>query len=116
MTWRQLRVLIQHLPPESASMTALRNELSDEEMAKLADEGEPERGRWSQQEQLLAVIVDHLAAIQHLYTCTHMESRAKWPPAPTPTRRPGAKPNGAKTPLSEAHAEQLFEFLRIGAA
>ncbi|MBQ1166972.1 hypothetical protein KBZ21_54155, partial [Streptomyces sp. A73] len=37
LTWRWLRVLIQHLPPESHTMTALRNSMSDEELEEAAD-------------------------------------------------------------------------------
>ena len=54
MSWRRLRVLIQHLPPESATWTALRNELSPAELAAQAEKGRPELGRWSQLEQLIA--------------------------------------------------------------
>ncbi|MBQ1165789.1 hypothetical protein KBZ21_48205, partial [Streptomyces sp. A73] len=61
LTWRWLRVLIQHLPPESHPMTALRNSMSDEELEEAADQGEPEKGRWSQTEQLLALLADRVA-------------------------------------------------------
>ncbi|MBQ1167093.1 hypothetical protein KBZ21_54760, partial [Streptomyces sp. A73] len=61
LTWRWLRVLIQHLPPESHTLTALRNSMSDEELEEAADQGEPEKGRWSQTEQLLALLADRVA-------------------------------------------------------
>src|SRR5690606_39513728 len=58
MSWRRLRVLIQHLPPESHTMTALRNELTPAQLAEQGNEGEPEKGRWSQLEQLVAANYD----------------------------------------------------------
>lgn len=92
-------------------MTALRNELSDEELAEQADKGEPEKGRWSQQEQILAAISDRLARIEHLYSCTHIESKSQWPPDPEPMRRPGAKARRPKPKLTDTQAERLFRLI-----
>jgi hypothetical protein len=36
LTWRRLGVLIEHLPPESATKTALRDELDDGTLSRLA--------------------------------------------------------------------------------
>lgn len=116
MTARRLRVLIQRLPPESATWTALRNEMSDAELAEQAEKGEPEKGRWSQAEQLLAAISDRIARFEYLYSCSHIESKTKWPPPPEPMRRPGAKPKKAKAQLNERGAHTLFELINGGAA
>lgn len=116
MSWRRLRVLIEHLPPESATWTALRNDLSDEELVRQAEKGEPEKGRWSQVEQLLAGISDRLANLQYVYSCSHIESKAKWPPPPEPMRRPGAKPKRAKPKLLNNRADELFKLINGGAA
>lgn len=97
-------------------MTALRNELSDEELAKLADRGEPEKARWSQTEQLLAGISDRLARLEHVYRCAHAESKSKQPDPPEPIRRPGAKPPKRKATLTERSADTLFKLLNGGAA
>ncbi|MCX4816778.1 hypothetical protein OG601_47520 [Streptomyces sp. NBC_01239] len=112
MTWRRLRVLIQHLPPESATWTALRNSLSDEELAEQADKGEPEKGRWSQQEQLTAALLDATRRVEYVLICANTESKAKLPKTPEPVPRPGAKPPRPKTQLSLASAEFLFQLTR----
>jgi len=112
MTWRRLRVLIQHLPPESATWTALRNGLSDEELAEQAEKGEPEKGRWSQLEQLIAANLDAARRIEYVLICANTESKAKRPKAPEPVRRPGSKPLRPKVQLSLTSAEFLFQLTR----
>lgn len=116
MSWRRLRVLIQHLPPESATWTALRNATPDEVLAEHAELGEPEKGRWSQLEQLMAVVADRVAAVEHVLICVNTDSKAKRPRAPEPIRRPGAKPVRPKQQMSDAQAETLFRLINGGAA
>ncbi|WP_405559077.1 hypothetical protein OHV08_34275 [Streptomyces canus] len=116
MSWRRLRVLIQHLPPESATWTALRNGLTPMELAEQAEKGEPEKGRWSQQEQLLALVADRLARVEWVLWCVNTESKSKRPDAPEPMRRPGAEPRKKKAQLTEGSANRLFELLQGGAA
>ena len=115
MTWRQLRVLIQNLPGESATMTALRNSLSDEEVAEQADRGEPERGRWSQLELLLASLVDATRRVEHVLICANSEKKHH-PQPPEPLRRPGAKAKPPKPALSEGARETLFKLIKGGDA
>jgi len=112
MTARRLRVLIQHLPPESATWTALRNAMSDEELAEQADKGEPEKGRWSQQEQLLASALDAIRRVEYVLVCANTEKKSQRPDAPKPTPRPGAKPLRPKVQLSETTADFLFKLTR----
>jgi hypothetical protein len=116
MTWRQVRVLIQHLPPESATMTALRNSLSDGEIAAQAEGGKPEEGRWSQLEQLVAVVADRIARVEYVLRCVNTEKKRDRPPPPEPIRRPGAAPPKPKSALTEAGANALFELINGGAA
>lgn len=116
MSWRRLRVLIQHLPPESATWTALRNTLSEEELAEQAEKGEPEQGRWSQIEQLLAVVADRVARVEYVLICANTDSKAKTPQPPEPIRRPGAKPMRPKPKLTEGSADVLFKLINGGAA
>ena len=113
MTWRQLRVLIQNLPGESATMTALRNALSDEELAEQADKGEPEKGRWSQTEQLLAAAVDALRRVEHVLICANTEKKHH-PEPPEPIRRPGAKAKAPKKALSDGQRDTLFRLINGG--
>jgi hypothetical protein len=115
MSWRRLRVLIEHLPPESATWTALRNAMTPEERAQQADGGEPENDRWSKLEQLAAVIADRVARVEWVLWCVNIEQKSKRPDAPEPIRRPGAAPRRAKPRLTEASAGRLFELIQGGA-
>ncbi|WP_328313082.1 DUF5361 domain-containing protein [Streptomyces sp. NBC_00442] len=116
MTSRRLRVLIQHLPPESATMTALRNGLSDEELVEQADKGEPEKGRWSQAEQLLAAIADGVRRLEYITILANSDGKGRKHTPPEPIRRPGAKAPRPKAALSDAAAERLFKLINGGAA
>jgi hypothetical protein len=116
MSWRRLRVLIQHLPSESSTWTALRNAMSPEELAEQADKGEPEKARWSQEEQLLASVLDAVRRVEWVLICANSDSKSKRPKAPEPVRRPGAKPLRAKQKLTDAQAHDLFRIINGGAA
>lgn len=116
MSWRRLRVLIQHLPSESATWTALRNQLSPAELAEQAAKGEPEKGRWSQEEQLLASAVDAIRRVEWVLLCSNIEKKSQRPDAPDPMRRPGAGPKKTKAQLTDKSANRLFELLQGGAA
>jgi len=111
MTSRRLRVLIERLPAESATMTALRNAMTAEEYEEQAQKGEPEKGRWSQAEQLLAGISDALRDLQYITVIASGDGKGKKPKRPQPMRRPGvggAKPREA---LTDAHADFLFKMI-----
>lgn len=116
MTWRRLRVLIEHLPPESATKTALRNELTDEELAALADAGDPESARWSQLEQLTASLIDAVRRMEYVLICANTESKHQRPTPPEPVPRPGARPMRPKPKVTEAGGEFLFQLINGGAA
>ncbi|AWT42551.1 MULTISPECIES: hypothetical protein [Streptomyces] len=116
MSWRRLRVLIQRLPPESATWTALRNTMTPEELAEQADKGEPERAPWSQLEQLVALVADRVAHLEWALWTVNIEQKSKRPDPPEPIRRPGAKPRRAKPKLNESSADRLFKLLQGGAA
>lgn len=116
MSWRRLRVLIEHLPPESATWTALRNSLSPRQLAEQATQGEPEKGRWSQQEQLLASAVDAIRRVEWVLLCSNIEKKSQRPDAPDPMRRPGAGPRKKTAKLTEKSAGTLFELIQGGAA
>ncbi|MER7908310.1 hypothetical protein [Streptomyces sp. NPDC096068] len=111
MTWRQLRVLIQHLPPESATMTALRNGLSAEEYEQQARSGKPEEGRWSMTEQLLAGITDALRELQYILVVANSDGKGCKPRRPEPIRRPGITTKPTRQPMSDTAAERLFQLI-----
>lgn len=116
MTSRRLRVLIQGLPSDSATWTALRNALPEEELEGQAEQGEPEKGRWSQTELLLASAIDALRRVEYVLICANTDSKAKRPTPPEPIPRPGARPRKAKPVLTETGATKLFELINGGAA
>ena len=116
MSWRRLRVLIQHLPPESHTMTALRNAMTDEELAGQAEQGEPERDRWSKVEQLIAVVADRVARVEYVLICANTEKRRDRPALPEPLRRPGAKPPTPKPMLTDESRDFLFNLINGRAA
>ncbi|MGW7617431.1 hypothetical protein ACWGLG_16495 [Streptomyces antimycoticus] len=97
-------------------MTALRNAMSDEELAEQAEHGEPEKGRWSQIEQLLALVADRLARVEYVLICANTDSKSKRPQPPEAIARPGAKSPKPKPKLSESSARALFELINGGAA
>lgn len=97
-------------------MTALRNTLSDEELTEQAEKGEPEKGPWSQTEQLLAAIADRLARVEYVLICANTEKKRDRPDPPTPIARPGAKPSRPKPKLTADSAQVLFELINGGAA
>lgn len=113
MSWRRLRVLIQHLPPESHTMTALRNSLSAEELAEQAELGEPDKGRWSQLEQLVAAVADSVRRLEYITILANSDSKAKTVP-PEPIARPGAGARKAKPRVSAQTADRLFQLINGG--
>src|SRR5690349_20910964 len=114
MSWRRLRVLIQHLPPESHTMTALRNSLDDDELAEQADQGEPETARWSQLEQLTAAGVDALRRLEYITVLANLGENARRPDPPEPIARPGAKARRPRPKLNPAQNEALFQLINGG--
>jgi hypothetical protein len=106
MTWRLLGNLIRHLPPESATKTALRNRMSDAEIAQSSKQGDPSQGQWSQLEMLLATISDKLSWLLHVTLIAHGGKSKK----PEPTPRPGVKAKGKRSrpALSQAQAEAVY--------
>lgn len=115
MSWRRLRVLIQHLPPESHTMTAIRNATPDEERGQ-AEEGEPEKGAWSKDQMLLASVYDRLARIEHVLICANTDKKSQRPKPPQPLRRPGTAPRKTKPVLTERSANVLLELINGSAA
>lgn len=116
MSWRRLRLLIEHLPPESATMTALRNQLDDEELAERAEHGDPEAARWSQLEQLTATLIDAVRRVEYVLVCANQDGKSQPPEPPEPIPRPGAKARKRTPPLSDESAEVLFRLINGGAA
>jgi hypothetical protein len=88
LTARKLNVLIGQLPPESATMTALRV-ATPEAAEKVAAGLDPAKAPWSQMEMLLASLIDAVRRVEWMYASVHAKSSP--PRAPDPIIRPGVK-------------------------
>ena len=98
-------MLIDHLPPESATITAIRGSLSDEELEERGEGSDPAKGRWSSADMLLAGITDELRTLQHLYVSAHVKA-GQAGPAPQPVPRPGVAKRDRKQRRSRLTDEQ----------
>jgi hypothetical protein len=85
LSWRRLLVLVDHLPPEGALNTAMRNATPDEQLDVLA--GDPTQAPWSPLESLMAALVDEIRTLNWMYMKVHSKSNAQ---QPAPISRPGA--------------------------
>jgi len=82
--WRKLLVFIEHLPPESALNTAIRNSLPEDHIADRPRE--PAKSPWSTMELLTAALIDELRVNGWMYAQAHSETTI---PRPEPISRPG---------------------------
>lgn len=103
MSWRTLRVLVERLPPESATMTALRRE----QPAAERPAADPEAGRWSQVEMLLAALIDEVR--RNSYYLLGVNGNKVSPPEPVP--RPGLTRPVPRSTITEEGAELLLSFI-----
>ena len=96
-------MLTSQLPPESAYMTALREDSPDTEPAKIDDDV---YGPWSSDQMLLAALVDGVNILAWQQVVINQEKNAAHPAPPTPIRRPGIKPKASGT-ISDKAREYL---------
>jgi hypothetical protein len=105
LSWRRLGVLIEHLPPESATKTALRDELADDDLSRLAKLPRRGHGPWSHTELLLAAVHD---SVERLIYVQYQRAGAKNVRPPEPMPRPGVGSNvRAINPGARAYLEQV---------
>ncbi|WP_037576811.1 hypothetical protein [Phaeacidiphilus oryzae] len=107
MSLRRLSVLLEFLPPESATLTAIRRALPAGEREKRAT-ADPEAGRWSQQEMLLASVIDALRRIEYY---TLRINGAKRLEKPTPLPRPGVADPKRRKPIPQHAYDALWELM-----
>ncbi len=106
-------MLIDGLPPESATHTALRAEAvrAREEAAERGEDlpgavlPDPDAQRWSKTEMLLAALIDEVRILRFVYVSAHAEKGHK-PPLPAPYPRPGVAKKAARAHASSLTAEQ----------
>jgi hypothetical protein len=93
LSWRRLLVLVEHLPPEGALNTAIRNATPENELAQAT--GDAVRAPWSTLESLVAALIDEVRQFAWMYSAVHAKNAPK---RPEPIRRPGStgKRHGGK--------------------
>ena len=97
-------------------MTAIRNAMPPEEYEDQARTVEPEKGRWSIDQQLLAGISDALRDLQYLTVVANSDGKGHKPKRPEPMRRPGVGVPKRQERLTDAHADFLFQMINGGSA
>ncbi|GGX26942.1 hypothetical protein [Streptomyces chryseus] len=110
MSLRRLRVLIQHLPPESATKTALRNAQPAVLDAARA-EYRPDLAPWSGVEMLLAAIKDEIRLSRDVAVAAAGGKPKEFKPTP----RPGIPPtstSAGRRPLTDEQRRALDPRLR----
>lgn len=96
-------MLIEGLPPESATWTAIRNATPESDTADATEEARPETAPWSRLEMLVAQVTDAVNHNTYVLTVVNSEKNAKVQP-PDPVRRPGWRPQGAKRQAAPSSA------------
>lgn len=97
---------LDHLPPESAFQTELRDTLTDDELAALADKSD-KHGVWSKTDMLLAAVFDSVNVLTHVQIT---KAGVKQDP-PDPLSRPGvaSKQKQAVSPQAQAYLRRIRE-------
>ena len=87
--------------------------MSDTEIDACSESADPEKGRWSATDMLLASLVDEVRRFEHLYLSAHVD-KGKAGKAPEPLPRPGVrktrKPRRSR--LSDAQRRMMDPRLR----
>jgi hypothetical protein len=106
MSYRELWVLIQGLPQDSWTQTALRDDPNREQLPQQAD-SEQRFGPWSLENFQLAVLTD---AVRQLEFVLARVNGTKDYPRPEPTPRPGLK-QVTRQVVDAAEAEAARRYL-----
>jgi hypothetical protein len=100
-------VLVDHLPPEGALNTAMRNATPAEQLDMLG--GDPAQAPWSTLETLVASLVDELRTFSWMYMKVHSKSNAQ---QPDPIRRPGSQKRRGRKLMMMSEVRTLDPRLR----
>jgi len=98
-------LLIDHLPPESATKTAVRNRLTANELKEAAGRRDAAEGSWSHVAMLLAEIIDELRASRHALIAGNGGKPGKMERYP----RPGVSEGRRKRKTSAADLARLMQ-------
>ena len=97
LTWRRLRVLVDGLPADSLTWSAVRDAMTDDELVGLSEKEQAGHGRWSRTELLLAAVHDQLADMRA--EAPHVAGAPGDPKYPQPYPRPGVTGRDGVTPI-----------------
>lgn len=103
MSLRRLRILIEHLPSESATKTAMRNAVTPEQLAEASEGARPDLAPWSGTEMLLASLLDSV----RLNTAVLVAVNGGPKPDITLTPRPGVAPVQSRRRLTTEERRAL---------
>lgn len=105
LTYRLLGVLIEHLPGESATKTAQRDQIPDETLAELAKQPPGRHGPWSHLDLLVAALIDRVELLRRDTAALHgVKPPGRFEPVP----RPGiAAKRRALSPEGRAYLQRL---------
>lgn len=102
MTWRELGVYIDKLPPESSLRTEIRDQFTDQELMDFAARNTDEKhGAWSRLELLVASLINELRQLTYVQL---IGNGVKGIPTPEPVRTPGSSAKFRKPVDPEAAA------------
>lgn len=109
MTYRRLQVFIDRLPPESSTKTAIRDDLGEVNLAKMAQE-QPQDGYgpWSHTDMRLAALIDKVSWL--IYAVYHAQGGK--PKEPKQFPRPGVLKDGAAVRVLNEQQRSYLEQVR----
>lgn len=106
LSYPMVRAYIEHLPPESAFKTAVRDRMTSKDFE---DASPPEGwGPWSRTDELLAVLIDRVAWLQYV----SLSVAGGKPSEPEPIRRPGVGLSGREQRIQAALTAAHVQYLR----
>ncbi|MFG3014305.1 hypothetical protein ACGFZB_28580 [Streptomyces cinerochromogenes] len=83
---------MEHLPPESATKTAIRNAIPAADLERMSEGARPDLGQWSGVETLLAQVKDEITLLRHVLVAANGGKPGEFHPTP----RPGIPPKSAQ--------------------
>ena len=94
---RKAGVYIERLPPESSTMTAIRNDSPETSRSAPVDPNAPARAPWSSDQMLTAQVIEELRLLRYSVDVFAAGKNAGSIPPPENVVRPGVKaPEGKK--------------------
>lgn len=110
LTWRRLGVLIDGLPGESLTKTAIRDALGDDKLAELASQPHEGHGAWSRTDFRIAALEDAINRLTWRFMQANFRNVPDQPP--TPVSRPGIAGKARKRAVLTPEGREYLKYLR----